>query len=496
MRKLLSTILSLILVLSIAPASFASNTDTLADWNIRITVPDGKTAVLEGKEYYIYGQQEGYIPYVMLKTYRYDDAEKFISDFTEYMRSHYADLQVTAEAEQKTIGNKRCWEIDYGYTVNGYDIKDRRVVITAGDTTYMFASKEIESNGMTVGSMLDDVVADCELLGPGAENVLVESDSRFMEVTGLNEMEKALNNGATVKSVYYTDGYGFSVSEFTTTVPEEMAALWKAVTKIRLGNPSGMGITDWYPLIVFELDDGTRYGARFEGHWLTVRTVNYEIENAEEFWSLTAALVQKHIQQPHEEDYLSDYAPVLNTYLSFLDGDTPEMMDTTERGDYYFVLGETGISEMSRNGGELGYCLRDLDGNGIPELLIGATGAEYYDDSLIYDMFTLEEGKPVRVLVSSARVRYYLCEDDLILHEGSGGAAYNLSLLYFLEGSKLELATGIVMADTQCFAVYEDRESLFSEWKQSDRSITREEYFDYMNKLEGLTVPMELVPFL
>lgn len=294
MKKTISVILCMILILSVAPSSFAGGTDTLADWNIRITVPEGKTAVLEGKEYYIYAQQEGYIPYVMLRTYHCDDAEAFIAEFTAYMQRQYADLKVVSEAEQKTIGDKRCFEIDYAYTVKGYDVRDRRVVMTAGDTTYMFASKEIESNGMTVGSMLDDVVADCELLGPDAEDVLTGPDSEFMSVTGLNEMEKALNNGAAIESVYYTDGYGFSVSEFTTTDPQEMTALWNAVTKIRLGDPSGMSITDWYPLIVFYLDDGTRYGVRFEGKWLTVRTVNYEIENAGQFWSLTSALVQKY----------------------------------------------------------------------------------------------------------------------------------------------------------------------------------------------------------
>lgn len=172
MKKLLSVILVFVLVISIAPSCFA-NTDTLADWNIKITVPDGKTAVLQGGEYYIYGQHEGSIPYVMLRPYRYDSEEEFIADFTEYMQGQYSDLTVTAPATQKTIGNKRCYEIDYTYKVSGYDVLDRRVVITVDGLTYMFASKEIESNGMTLGSMLDDVVADCEFLGPGAESVLV-----------------------------------------------------------------------------------------------------------------------------------------------------------------------------------------------------------------------------------------------------------------------------------------------------------------------------------
>ncbi|MBP5222895.1 MAG: hypothetical protein J6Z35_07020, partial [Lachnospiraceae bacterium] len=138
MKKLFSMILSAVLILSLAPLCFAANTDTLVDWNIRITVPEGKTAVLVNNEYYIYGQHEGSIPYVMLRTYNYDNEEEFIADFTQFMRGRYSDLRVTAKAAQKTIGNKRCWEIDYGYTVSGYDVRDRRVVITAGDTTYMF----------------------------------------------------------------------------------------------------------------------------------------------------------------------------------------------------------------------------------------------------------------------------------------------------------------------------------------------------------------------
>ena len=385
MKKQFSLVLTIILILSLTPIALADNTDTISDWNIRISVPEGRTAVLKGSE---------------------------------------------------------------------YDI--------------------------------------CELLGPGTESVLIDSD--FMLVTGLSEMRKALKDGATVESVYYTDGYGFSVSEFTTTDPDEMKALWDVLTKIRLGAPTNVSITDWYPLIVFNLDDGMRYGARFEGRCLTIRRDKYELENADEFWTLTGTLVQKYTQGT-KRNFLVDYAPVLNSYFSFLSGKEPTEMSTTERGDYYFVLGETGISEMSRNGGQLGFWLHDMDGNGIPELLIGATGAEFYDESLIYDMFTLEEGTPVRIFASSARIRYYLCEDDLILYEGSGGAPYNLSILYYLKNNRLELATGIVMADSECFEVHEDRESFFTDRRQSDRRISREEYYDKMEKLEAATVHMDLMPF-
>ena len=162
MKKTL-TVICLIIVMSmlLSTACFADegNFDTLADWNLKVAVPEGKTAVLKGNCYYIYAQKPGFIPYVMITTYKYDSADKFISDFTAYMQKQYPDLKVLSDAEEKVIGDKNCTEIDYAYGVSGYEVKDRRVIITLDGITYMFASKEIEERGETVGDMLDNVVA-------------------------------------------------------------------------------------------------------------------------------------------------------------------------------------------------------------------------------------------------------------------------------------------------------------------------------------------------
>ena len=66
--------LLMVFTLLLSPVCSAEgvNTDTLAAWDIRVSVPDGKTAVLKGNEYYIYAREDGYIPYVMLATYSYD----------------------------------------------------------------------------------------------------------------------------------------------------------------------------------------------------------------------------------------------------------------------------------------------------------------------------------------------------------------------------------------------------------------------------------------
>lgn len=180
MKKLLTT-LCLILVFSLAlsPLSYAAgdNTDTLADWNIKIAVPDNTTAVLKGSEYYIYAQRVGSIPYVKLTVARYDSLEDYVSGLTPYMQRQYSDLKVTAEAEKKTVGDKSCYEIDYSYKVSGYDVKDRRIIFTVDGLTYMFTSKEVESLGMMIGTMLEDVVAECEILSePAGQTPAPEED--------------------------------------------------------------------------------------------------------------------------------------------------------------------------------------------------------------------------------------------------------------------------------------------------------------------------------
>ena len=167
MKKTLCLLYAVIFTLLLSPVCYAAekNTDTLAMWNITVVVPNNAaSAVLKGSSYYIYAKKEGKIPYVMLNVYKYDSEETFIRDFTEYMRKQYSDLKVSSEATQTTIGDKDCYEIDYSYTISGYQARDRRIVITVNGLTYMFASKEIPSRGDTVGNMLEQVVADCIFL--------------------------------------------------------------------------------------------------------------------------------------------------------------------------------------------------------------------------------------------------------------------------------------------------------------------------------------------
>ena len=175
MRRMISMLLAVVLVCSLAGGALADDEyDTLADWGIRVFVPDGTTSVYDGSDdcYYIYTTEDEGIPYVMLTTFTGFDSEKeFIEEFTDYMETEYTDLKVTSETSQKKIGDRKCFEIDYGYTISGCDVHDRRVVFLEDGTTYMFCSKEVEELDLTVGIMLEEIVAMSELIDGEEEEI-------------------------------------------------------------------------------------------------------------------------------------------------------------------------------------------------------------------------------------------------------------------------------------------------------------------------------------
>ena len=191
-------------------------------------------------------------------------------------------------------------------------------------------------------------------------------------------------------------------------------------------------------------------------------------------------------------DEMTLYAPVMNTYRAFLSGAEPIGPSVTDQGDYYLELGETGISYLSYEG-NLGFLLLDLDSDGVSELLIGSDDGQY--GSYIYDMFTLVNGIPQRVLASSDRVRYQLAEDNLILYEGSGGAAYQFCSLYEFRDADIRLFAGIVMLDDYCYEIFGDSISDYMNATEKEIPITREEYDIIYGLLSDSVIRFDLSPF-
>ena len=75
-----------------------------------------------------------------------------------------------------------------------------------------------------------------------------------------------------------------------------------------------------------------------------------------------------------------------------------------------------------------GWLLRNLDGDGIPELLLGADWGDGH--SVIFNIYRLDGAKAVRVVDGWNRSRWYLCADGSLANEGSS-SAFESSFSYY-----------------------------------------------------------------
>lgn len=139
------------------------NSTTIADWNIKVPIPDGGTGILDGNtgEFYIHPSGQDGIPYVMILPFDYSyGGEAFLNSFKDNMLSHYPDLQVTEDIHEIKIGQYDCWQTRYEYTISGYKAQDRRVAIDHNGKIYMFAVKEIPELYLKTGDLLENTLQE------------------------------------------------------------------------------------------------------------------------------------------------------------------------------------------------------------------------------------------------------------------------------------------------------------------------------------------------
>lgn len=125
-----------------------------------------------------------------------------------------------------------------------------------------------------------------------------------------------------------------------------------------------------------------------------------------------------------ETDYLAIYSGILANVHSIL-------VDPDARTD--FAPGEMGLFEVANALGAeapdtVGYVLKDIDGNGVPELLIGVFEKpdSAYTKNELYAVYTCKESTPVLLLEGNSRNAYSLMDNGSFFYFGSGGAIYSM----------------------------------------------------------------------
>ena len=92
-----------------------------------------------------------------------------------------------------------------------------------------------------------------------------------------------------------------------------------------------------------------------------------------------------------------------------------------------------------------GWLLRDLDGDGIPELLLGADWGDGH--TVIFNIYRLDGAKAVRVVDGWSRSRWYLCTDGSLAREGSDGASEGTYSYYRYENGALRHLETVISLD-------------------------------------------------
>lgn len=141
-------------------------------------------------------------------------------------------------------------------------------------------------------------------------------------------------------------------------------------------------------------------------------------------------------QQPNDEDFAL-YEAKLQEISAFIQqgNDAEEVPE-----------GYTGIREMMSNIpddalSQIGYQIKDLSGDGVPELIVAAMPLEGDVDSVcnILALFTVKDGQVQQVAEGWARNGWFLLNDGSFYNSGSNGAAYAIFANYDLSEDGTEL---------------------------------------------------------
>ena len=178
-------------------------------------------------------------------------------------------------------------------------------------------------------------------------------------------------------------------------------------------------------------------------------------------------------------DYVSLYGPIIEAYRELYDGG--------HKGDAGYAFSHE-LSEMTGYSDGVGYAMKDLDKDGVPELIVAGMGTQEASDRVVYGLYTLSDSRPVNLATSMARMRYFVRTDGTVYYQGSGGASYAYNCVQRVSGGALEdvemLFTGLDEANATVYYYQQGH----SETYPSERSevISQADYESRLSAMESL----------
>lgn len=181
------------------------------------------------------------------------------------------------------------------------------------------------------------------------------------------------------------------------------------------------------------LDAGTQ--VTFKGYMNGWANIDYKGQNA----YVKSDFIQPYGDgkiQKNQQSAAAQYADIISYIAMFARGEVDFLDPQYKSYSLYYLPTDAPINRENR----FGYVLRDIDSDGVDELLL--TSGEYgelYD--YIYAIVTIKDGKIYPIAYEGgARNRFYLCQNNIISNEGSNGAANSGYEYYrFVNGNLIQI---------------------------------------------------------
>ncbi|MEI3378653.1 MAG: hypothetical protein V8R54_03610 [Coprococcus sp.] len=173
------------------------------------------------------------------------------------------------------------------------------------------------------------------------------------------------------------------------------------------------------------------------------------------------------------EEVISSYIEHWKKYQN--DGDFQALRDDYKYGISDLTYGGYNILLMSGDLSDAGYKIEDIDNDGTSELIIASKNSP-----LIYDLYTLVNGKPKLLLSSWDRCDVSYC-GSYFYRDGSDGAAYHGTERYVLKGGDMQLIDDVYTEPSEenyeIMNYFYSKNSTYS--TENRENISQEQYEKY-----------------
>lgn len=202
------------------------------------------------------------------------------------------------------------------------------------------------------------------LCAGSAENAL----PAFGDVTGLDSFLAGVSEDDPIVSVYFTQGYGFSVAEFSAGDPQRIGQAVSALKNLEITDTTNMDVTDWYPHLRMRRESGAVLSVSFDGEWLEIGRTHYVLTGIKEFYGVMNRLIKETTEDRH------------TLYLNGTPADLLEitLRDFTDAGFEAELHPEDGIAYLTFPGCESGMTVGMADEN--PDSALTYVNMAFADD--------------------------------------------------------------------------------------------------------------------